>query len=63
MGSKRKDLEACTTPVCKQLKVDDVKAHDFNCSINIIPENTCCFLRLSKLHNDTQVRVAIVIYY
>jgi hypothetical protein len=46
MGSKKKDLEACTPPMCKQLKMDDVKAHDFNYSINVITKNTCCFLML-----------------
>ncbi len=55
VGFQRKDLEVCTTLVSNQLEINDVKAANFNCLINVIPNNTCCFLWLEQLHNDTHV--------
>jgi len=55
---QRKDLEVCTTPMGK------LEGNDFNCLISVIPDSTCCFLRLEQFHNDnvTHVRATMVIY-
>jgi hypothetical protein len=55
LGFQQKDLEVCTTPVGNQLDANNVKVANFNCLISVIPNNTCCFLWLEKLHNDTHV--------
>ncbi len=58
VGFQRKDMEVCTTPMGR------LEADDFNCLINVIPNSTCCFLRLEQLHNDTvtHVRATMVMY-
>ncbi len=59
LGFQRLDLEVCTTPVGKQLEADD-----FNYLNSVIPDSTCCFLRLEQLHQGTvtHVRATMVMY-